>query len=231
MSKVELDLQKEIPRLINLLSEHGIHYSPDYIDYLIQKYTENPVPYPKILQRLGDPNIRKHPRYAELVQHPNKLLDFGCGTGDDIRALISDGYPKNLITAYDLNDASIQIGYDFYMDQAILSDCFIIAPIPPFKPAIFQTIYSGSVIHALGTKKNLGTYLRNAYKYLKPSGILLGSTLGNGNNPPSHPKHPLLLLKPEELKDFFYSIGFQNIELWPQLQEKFLRLWFYAVKM
>ncbi|MFX1297994.1 MAG: class I SAM-dependent methyltransferase [Promethearchaeota archaeon] len=227
---VEVNIRKEVSRIINLFFARGIHYPPNYMDLLIEKYTKNALAYPRILQRLGNPNIRKHPRYPELFTHPKKLLDFGCGTGDDLRALIADGYPKHLITGYDVNDSSIQVGYDFYLDQATVSDCFVIAPNPSFTPETFQVIYSGSVLHVLGTRQIAQIYLHEAFKFLKHSGVLLGSSVGYIDNPPKHLKHPLLLLKPQELENLFQSIGFHQIEIWPKQQEEYIRLWFYAIK-
>ena len=61
---------------------------------LIAKYGKDGVPYPHILSILGEPRIRGHFFYARMLQRTGPFLDYGCGTGDDIRQLLRDGFPR-----------------------------------------------------------------------------------------------------------------------------------------
>jgi len=238
-------LELTVDRGLHVVGElAGIEYPEGYRDSLIKKYTEEGVRYPRILQRIGEPNIRKHFKYAEIAALPLPLLDYGCGTGDDLRALAADGYPVDLLTGYDIDSNSVDIGFDFYMDKERWEGRFVVGEAFPFTEPTFSIIYSGSVIHATGSSEAADAYLSNAARVLVPGGIIFGSTLGK--NPPGlgrddghyghhehHHDHPILLLHEDELRAKLEAAGFTDFENDPAIQTNDfhrIRNWFFARK-
>lgn len=238
-----VSLELEIPRVMELLASIGVDYPAGYSEVLIRKYKKQGVRYPRILMRMGDPNIRKHARYQEILQLKGDYLDYGCGTGDDIRALVNDGYPPQEVVGYDVNWSSINLGFDLYLDQDTIGVRFVVSKELPFHPATFAIVYSGSVIHVLGTKRAVKRYISNAYTVLKPDGIFFGSTLGFSKEYPRSNdaemrrrgswlrrlwRRRLKLLSQEELHNLLRETGFSEVEI--SQDETFRRLWFYAKK-
>ena len=118
------DLVTEITNAYNRLLTNGIQYPEGFLEILLHKYTSEMIKYPRILMRLGVPNIRKHFAYNQILQRQGKLLDYGCGPGNDLWALISDGYPPELISGYDVEPSCIQIGFDFYQERSAITRSF-----------------------------------------------------------------------------------------------------------
>ncbi|MDD1778505.1 MAG: class I SAM-dependent methyltransferase [Candidatus Helarchaeota archaeon] len=238
------NLEKELLRIMNLLASTGVNYPAGYGELLIRKYKKDHVRYPRILMRMGEPNIRKHQQFQKILELKGAFLDYGCGTGDDIRALVKSGYPPQKIVGYDVNWSSINLGFDLYLDRDTLGIQLTVAKEFPFQPSTFDVVYSGSVIHVLRTKRIIKSYISNAYTVLKPAGILFGSTLGFRKGEPS----PLLAerrqrrgwlqrlrrkrVKPlsrEELDTLLHEAGFSEIQV--SYDEANHRLWFYAQKL
>ena len=226
-------LETMVSQAMEILAAAGVVYPEGYKNVLVAKYKQQGISYPRILQRIGNPNIRKHFRYQEILQQPGDLLDYGCGTGDDLRALIHDGFPRDKITGYDINTHSIDLGFDLYLDQAIMNDLFIASRNFPFSPGSFDIIYSGSVIHALGDSKGIAKYITNAINVLRSQGIFFGSTLGHDEFHPGDPDHALTLLTQPKFHDMLIASGFVSIDIRPAEQEHddHLRFWFYAEKV
>lgn len=236
-------LKSELIRVMDKLASNGINYPSGYRETLIRKYKKQGVKYPRILMRIGDPNIRKHNSYLEILQLKGDYLDYGCGTGDDIRALVNDGYPPQKIVGYDVNWSSINLGFDLYLDRANLKVRFIVSKEFPFSPSTFDIVYSGSVLHVLHMKRAIKHYISNAFAVLNPDGIFFGSTLGyEKQNLPSNEEEKkrrrswlqrlwwrrLKFLSQESLNNLLYKTGFSEIEISPD--ETLRRLWFYAKK-
>ena len=80
--------------------------------------------------------------YRRVLSNAGRLLDYGCGTGDNVRQLIRDGYPREHITASDINRASIDLGFDLYRDNADIDDIFTASETFPFGVAAFDLVYS-----------------------------------------------------------------------------------------
>lgn len=221
-----------LTQAMDILAAAGVIYPEEYKDALVIKYKNHGISYPRILQRIGNPNIRKHFRYQEILQNPGDLLDYGCGTGDDIRALIHDGYPSDKITAYDINTRSIDLGFDLYLDKESINDLFVVSRKFPFVPQSFDIIYSGSVIHSLGDKNEIVKYITNAWTVLRSGGTFFGSTLGQDETHPGNPRQGLPLLFQQEFRDILSAAGFVQIKIIPEDQkyDEHLRLWFYSVK-
>jgi len=156
----------------------GIKYPEHYCEELVAKYAKNGVPYPHILTILGEPRIRTHFFYNSVLQRIAPYLDYGCGTGDNIRQLIRDGFPRESITGFDLTWESVDLGFDLYLDRNKLIDLFVVNNTFPFRAEQFDTVYSGSVVHVISDDKELEEYLANAWNVLRYGGIFFGSTLG-----------------------------------------------------
>jgi SAM-dependent methyltransferase len=208
-----LTLEGELTRVMGLLTAAGVEYPPGYREILICKYKtcKELMLYPHNLVRAGDPGIRQHRHYPDILQRGGSLLDFGCGIGDDVRALVADGYPLQNITAFDINWNSINLGFDLYLDKKLWINRFIVAKQSPFPPPYFDTIYSGNVIHVLFSKKAIRNYIANAHAALNPGGIFLGSTLGGSADHPRFFGKKLLMR--EELQAVLCDMGFSNIEI------------------
>jgi len=233
-------LESELHRVMDFLASTGVDYPPGYCEMLIRKYKKHHVQYPRILMRMGEPRIRKHGRYPEIQEKKGSLLDYGCGTGDDIRALVHDGYPREKVVGYDVNWSSINMGFDLYLDRDTWMDRFVVSKKFPFPPSTFDVVYSGSVLHVLGTKRAVKIYVYNTYSVLKPTGTFFGSTLGFGKEHPRPAKkgwklggwrrRGLMLLSQEALHELLRETGFSDIEVYQESEADKLRLWFYARK-
>jgi SAM-dependent methyltransferase len=171
-------LEGELAAAMHRVRALGVTYPDHYYESLVLKYEKDSVPYPHILTILGEPRIRSHFYYGEALQRPGPLLDYGCGTGDNIRQILRDGFPRDRITGFDLSWESIDLGFDLYRDRDALRDLFVVNDTFPFRKEQFDTVYSGSVIHVIADDAELDEYLANAYRALRPGGILFGSTLG-----------------------------------------------------
>ncbi|WXG41861.1 MAG: class I SAM-dependent methyltransferase [Candidatus Freyarchaeum deiterrae] len=221
------------------MASDGVNYPGGYRESLIQKYKRYKILYPRILMRMGEPNIRKHSHYHEILHREERFLDYGCGTGDDIRALVNDGYPRRNIVGYDVNWCSINLGFDLYLDRGTFEYLFVVSKKFPFKSSTFGIVYSGSVIHVLANKRTVKRYVSTAYKTLNQGGIFFGSTRGLRKEPLKSVGKELKrniwhmrinLLSKEELHDLLCETGFSNIEVSEEQQEDKVRLWFYAKK-
>jgi len=171
-------LEGELAAAMHRVAALGIVYPPRYYETLVARYEKDGVPYPHILTILGEPRIRGHFYYGKALKRTGPFLDYGCGTGDNIRQLLRDGFPRAQITGFDLTWESIDLGFDLYRDRDELKDLFVVQDTFPFRAEQFDTIYSGSVVHVIADDAELAEYLANAWRVVRPGGILFGSTLG-----------------------------------------------------
>jgi len=193
----------------------GVVYPEGHYEMLVKKYTLETVPYPYIVMHMGEARIRQHFFYPDLLRTPGFLLDYGCGTGDAIRQLILDGYPKERITGFDVNDASLRIGYDLYLDQNEMEQKVSVSPVFPCPQEKYDYVYSGSVIHVLRDEGDFYDYLRKAYHTLKPNGTFFGSTLGRGESVPQQKPGggPPRLMRKGELRAALKETGLGKIRV------------------
>src|SRR5208283_4801341 len=87
-------LPEELSLAMKRIEAYGVVYPMGYYQTLLDKYTREGV------------------RYPQVLKGPGKLLDYGCGTGDNVRQLLRNGFPRERITAFDINWASIELGFD-----------------------------------------------------------------------------------------------------------------------
>ena len=207
-------LAEELINAMGRIGRLGVVYPAGYSDTIIKKYTLETVPYPYIVMHIGDPRIRRHFFYRELLIKPGEFLDYGCGTGDTIRQLIRDGYPADRINGFDVNDGSLRLGYDLYLDKDEIERLVTVAPAFSCPPERYGFVYSGSVIHVLGEEKEFLDYLGKAYRTLKPGGIFFGSTLGLDDKATGRGRDgPPRLMRKYELRASLWNSGFKNVRI------------------
>lgn len=207
-------LTEEICNAMKRLESLGVRYPSGYCEKVLEKYNSENVPYPYIVMQIGNPRIKKHFYYGKAIKRQGDLLDYGCGTGDAIRQLIRDGYPTERINGFDVNDLSMRLGIDLYLDEEIMEKIVSVSPQFSCKAGVYDQIYSGSVIHVIKEEDEFSTYLMNAYQSLRPRGIFFGSTLGILDSLKERDIHgPPRLMRKSELENAFSAAGFSNIRI------------------
>ena len=208
-------LPEELCAAMKRIEACGVVYPAGYYRALVEKYTREGVRYPHILMIIGQPRISNHFFYSRALKRSGRLLDYGCGTGDNVRQVIRDGFPRERITALDVNRASIDLGFDLYRDRDKIGDLFIVSGTFPFGPAEFDLVYSASVFHVIADEREFRNYLANAWSALRPGGVLFGSTLGLVERAVRSPgeRGPPRVMPREELTDHLTGAGFISPEV------------------
>jgi len=208
-------LEGELSAAMKRVAAFGVVYPAGYEQTLVEKYSREGILYPHILTILGQPRIKSHFFYSRARERSGRLLDYGCGTGDNVRQLIRDGFAHARITAFDINRASIDLGFDLYRDRDELQDLIYISGTFPFGPAEFDMVYSASVFHVIADEGEFREYLSNAHAALRPGGVLFGSTLGLVEGAVRSPEErgPPRVMPREQLTGALTGAGFTTPEI------------------
>ncbi|MBN1432711.1 MAG: methyltransferase domain-containing protein [Methanomicrobiaceae archaeon] len=210
----EKDLAENIYNAMKRIEKLGITYPDDYYEKLCERYSLTNVPYPFIVRHVGNPRIVKHFLYRDILKSGGIFLDYGCGTGDAIRQLIREGYPREKIHGFDVNEESIILGADLYLDHDEIESLVSVSPVFESGRLKYDIVYSGSVIHVIKDEDEFRTYLTNAYNSLKNGGIFFGSTLGlNDFQTKRERRGPPRLMHKEKLEYSLSHTGFKEIKI------------------
>ncbi|KAL5334681.1 hypothetical protein BJX70DRAFT_377422 [Aspergillus crustosus] len=75
-------------------------------------------------------SIADSPYYPEMLERTkqgDKLLDLGCAFGQELRQLLYDGAPATNLYGSDIQQDFLNLGYELFLDRAILPDSQLIA--------------------------------------------------------------------------------------------------------
>lgn len=211
------DLPEDLFNAMKRIEKLGIVYPEAYYTTIREKYNPANVPYPYIVKHIGNPRIIRHFFYRDALKMQGNFLDYGCGIGDAIRQLIRDGYPCEKIHGFDVNDASIRLGADLYLDKEEIEKHVSVSPQFPYEAEMYDLVYSGNVIHVIKDNDEFCSYLMNAYNTLKSAGIFFGSTLGLDDSQKERGINgPPRLMRRRELADALIKADFCDIRIIPE---------------
>jgi SAM-dependent methyltransferase len=71
-----------------------------------------------------------------MLQRTGPFLDYGCGTGDNIRQLLRDGFSREQITGFDLTWESLNLGFDLYRDRDAIRALFVVERYIPVRGGV-----------------------------------------------------------------------------------------------
>ncbi|KAF3928325.1 hypothetical protein AA313_de0209797 [Arthrobotrys entomopaga] len=164
------------------------------LKYKQEAYAAYPYPCIKLWLFLHS-TIADSPVYESTIKPKLKapssaiLMDIGCGLGQDIRSLVSDGAEPENIIGFDLHEEFVQAGYGLFMDgpgtDAPLKSTFITGSLFDEDNDLskyhgkIDIIHVSSVLHLFGLEKQI-TVANRLDKVLKsePGAIITGKQLG-----------------------------------------------------
>lgn len=148
-------------------------------------------PYPCVgLFRFLDYSLPDSPLYDEVLQRlkggNEKLLDFGCCFGHDLRALVADGVPAENLCGAELNATFLDLGFELFRDKDRIKTPFYTANVFDEDDALrkeradaFDIIHLGSFLHLFDYEgqKRAATALLKLLKR-QPGSLILGRQHG-----------------------------------------------------
>jgi len=100
---------------------------------------------------ISEPLIHRHFSYSSALRRTGRFFNYGYVTGDSVRQLIRDGFPREQITAFDINWEGISLGLVLYRYLEKKEEFAVISETFPFVDEKFDTVYTVSVIHVIAS--------------------------------------------------------------------------------
>jgi len=174
-------------------------------------------------------HISKNPAYAAVLKRlrsdNQKLLDLGCGFGQELRTLIADGVPATSLFGLDVSDGFVELGFELFKDKATMQSQFIVADLltAPAVPAQLDgnmdLIFAASFFHLFGWDDQL-TLSKRAVAMLKPQvgstifGHQLGGVQAKESVSPQVPSGKIYFHDPESFRRFWRLVGEETRTEW-----------------
>lgn len=125
----------------------------------------------------ADHVIRFHHQYLKTHQPTGRVLDFGCGSGNNARLFLDKGYE---VVGTDITDAVIPL-----CAENGLHDVTILDPESdslPFDDDSFDVVVSNQVLYYLASKDRIQAVCKEFSRILKPGGIVYFTMMGTRSN-------------------------------------------------
>jgi len=137
------------------------------------------------LQYPADWIIRFHNIYLKQHIPSGRVLDYGCGSGNNSIFYIEKGYETYGVevvdSALELIKANLERGHH---DNRLAERFLIIPPdssVLPFKSSFFDVIISNQVLYYLPSKEHIKRVCKELARCLRPGGIVFFTMMGPKN--------------------------------------------------
>ncbi|KIW00033.1 uncharacterized protein PV09_08385 [Verruconis gallopava] len=134
----------------------------------------------------GISRVYVYQQVLDRVKSGDKLLDLGCGFGQNIRKLVYDGAPSENITGADISQAMVDCGFEYFRDRDRLKTKFFIGDVfdedaPAYKDVAghFDLVYASMFYHLWDWDGQVKAFIQTI-KLLKPvpGSMIFGFQLG-----------------------------------------------------
>jgi hypothetical protein len=151
--------------------------------FLLLGFSKHPK-YSSILERLKPPANRHKNDGSSL---PPNLIDLGCGLGQDVRKLASDGVSTSQLWGSDIHSGLLQLGFDLFRDRQRWSSTALF-PMDVFHPALpqeapgrFDIVHIAMFLHLFSRPKQIEVCEQIVTRILseKAGSMLVGSQAGS----------------------------------------------------
>lgn len=129
--------------------------------------------------------IRFHAYYLKSHMPNGRVLDYGCGSGNNGVFFIQQGYDVYGVDVAEAALDQIRANLEMYsLDMRHLERFRIIAPDAttlPFADGFFDLIVANQVLYYLGTKERIQSLCREFGRCLRPGGLVFFTMCGARN--------------------------------------------------
>jgi SAM-dependent methyltransferase len=146
-----------------------------------QVWEENIKKFPETKLNYPDENLVRlfSGRYIPVPQPPAKVMDHGFGTANTLVFLADKGYE---CAGCELSEQFIADAAQLFKKKSKYVDLRLVTGLEvPFETDSFDVVVSWNVVHYNGTREAVQKIVNELHRVLKPSGVLLLSTINPGN--------------------------------------------------
>jgi len=129
--------------------------------------------------------VRFHNMYLKDNLPSGRVLDYGCGSGNNSMFLIRNGYEVNGVEVTDSATDLIKLNLESNNLDPSLLDRFQITPLPwdrlPFEDNYFDFVLCNQVLYFPASEEEIKRVCREFSRCLKPGGIVFFTMYGPDN--------------------------------------------------
>lgn len=134
-----------------------------------------------------DFSIGQADEYADVlrrVKTGDKLLDLGCCFGQDVRKIVYDGAPAENVTATELEQGFIDMGYELFKDRDTLASRFVAGDFfamdeAKLQEGSFDIVHSASFYHLFNWDEQVEVVAKTVRLLKqKPGSMIFGRQYG-----------------------------------------------------
>ena len=129
--------------------------------------------------------IRFHNMYLKRALPSGRILDYGCGSGNNSIFFIEHGYETYGVEVADASLPLLRANLDSHQLDPGLADRFALIPPDcetlPFSSGFFDLIVANQVLYYLGSELRIRRVCEELSRCLRPGGVVFFTMMGQTN--------------------------------------------------